>query len=151
MRSVDLVNWALRTSPKFTTGVKYELQQGFWPDQRSGNPSHPSPPWTTIMILNCLCFYFFSLVYFLKKKRLIKWVAGEWVCVCECVCVCVSVCMSVVSFGPPNNFQTSYPIDTKFRLHIVSYRNSPTVFIPFLNYENCAREKFLKIIFSPFN
>ena len=44
MRRVDLSNWALRISPKFTTGVKYQFQQGFWPDQRSGNPNHPSPP-----------------------------------------------------------------------------------------------------------
>ena len=36
---VDLVNWALRTSPKFTTGVKYQFHQDFWPDQRSGNPN----------------------------------------------------------------------------------------------------------------
>ena len=32
---VDLANWALRTSPKFTTGIKYQFHQGFWPDQRS--------------------------------------------------------------------------------------------------------------------
>ena len=29
--------------PKFTTGVKYQFHQGFWPDRRSGNPNHPSP------------------------------------------------------------------------------------------------------------
>ena len=34
----------IRTSPKFTTGVKYQFHQGFWPDQRSGNPNHHSPP-----------------------------------------------------------------------------------------------------------
>ena len=43
-RWVDLANWALRTSPKFTTGVKYQFHQGFWPDQRSGSSNHPSPP-----------------------------------------------------------------------------------------------------------
>ena len=32
------------TSPKFTTRVKYQFHQGFLPDQRSGNPNHPSPP-----------------------------------------------------------------------------------------------------------
>ena len=37
----DLANWALRTSPKFATEVRH---QGFWPDQRSGNPNQPSPP-----------------------------------------------------------------------------------------------------------
>ena len=35
---------ALRTLPKFTTGVKYQFHQGFWPDQRSRYPNHPSPP-----------------------------------------------------------------------------------------------------------
>ena len=34
---VDLANWALRTSPKFTTRIKY-FHQSFWPNQRSGNP-----------------------------------------------------------------------------------------------------------------
>ena len=29
VRRVDLVNWALCTSPKFTTGVKYKFHQGF--------------------------------------------------------------------------------------------------------------------------
>ena len=61
-----------------------------------------------------------------------------------CVCVCVCLCTILV---PPNNFQTSYPIDTKFRLHIVSYWNSTTALVPFLNFENCALEKFLKFIF----
>ena len=37
VRRVDLANWALRTSPKFTTGVKYQFHQGFWSDQRSRN------------------------------------------------------------------------------------------------------------------
>ena len=45
VRSVDLSNRAIRTSPKFTTGVKYQLHQGFWPDQRSENPNHFSPPY----------------------------------------------------------------------------------------------------------
>ena len=49
------------------------------------------------------------------------------------VCVCVYVCGKF--WSPPNSFQTSYSIDTKFRLHIVSYRNSPTPLIPFLNFE----------------
>ena len=29
VRRVDLANWALRTSPKFTTGVKYQFYQSF--------------------------------------------------------------------------------------------------------------------------
>ena len=41
VRRVDLAKWALRTSPKFTTGVNYQFHQGFWLDQRSGNPNHP--------------------------------------------------------------------------------------------------------------
>ena len=44
VRRVDLANWALRTSPRFATGVKYQIYQDFWPEQRSGNPNHPSPP-----------------------------------------------------------------------------------------------------------
>ena len=43
VRRVDLANWALRTSPKFTTCVKYQFHQSFWTDQRSGNPNHTSP------------------------------------------------------------------------------------------------------------
>ena len=43
VRGVDLVNWALRISPKFPTGVEYQIHQGFWPDQRSGNPNQNSP------------------------------------------------------------------------------------------------------------
>ena len=29
VRIVDLANWTLRTSPKFTTGVQYQFHQGF--------------------------------------------------------------------------------------------------------------------------
>ena len=47
VRRLDLANWALRTSPIFTTGFKYQFHQGFWLDQRSGNPNHPSPRKTT--------------------------------------------------------------------------------------------------------
>ena len=36
VRRVDLANWALRTSSKFTTGVKYQFHQGFWAVQRFG-------------------------------------------------------------------------------------------------------------------
>ena len=44
VKRVDLTNWARRTPPKFTTGVKYQFHQGFWPDKRSGNPNYSSPP-----------------------------------------------------------------------------------------------------------
>ena len=92
----------------------------------------------------------FSLASFFEKKKTYKMGSRcvcVYVCVCLCVCVCVCVCLyvcvSVYNFGPPPiNFQTIYPIDTKFWLHTVSYRNSPTPLIPFLNFENCAREKF---------
>ena len=43
VRRVDLANWACRTL-KFTIGIKYQFHQCSWPDQRSGNPNHPSPP-----------------------------------------------------------------------------------------------------------
>ena len=48
VRRVDLANWALRTAPKFTTGVKYQFHQDFSPDHRSGNPIHPSLPTNNI-------------------------------------------------------------------------------------------------------
>ena len=51
VRRLGLANWPLRTSPKFTSGVKYQFQ-GFWPDQRSGNPNHPSPPFIDISEIN---------------------------------------------------------------------------------------------------
>ena len=43
VRRVDLLNWTLRTSLKFTKWGKYQFHQGFWADQRSRNPNHPSP------------------------------------------------------------------------------------------------------------
>ena len=91
-------------------------------------------------------------LHFCRKTRLIKQ-ASVCVCVCVCVsvyvCMCVSMCVCVcVKFWfPQNNFQISYPIDTNFWLHIVSYRKSPTPLIAFLNFENCAREKFLNFVF----
>ena len=42
VRRVDLANWAVRTSPKFATGVKYQFHQGFWPEQRSRRRSTDS-------------------------------------------------------------------------------------------------------------
>ena len=42
VRRVDLANWALRASPKFTTVVvKSQFHQGFGPDPTSGSPNHP--------------------------------------------------------------------------------------------------------------
>ena len=41
---MDSANWALQTSQKFTTGVKYQFHEGFRPDQRSRNPIYPPPP-----------------------------------------------------------------------------------------------------------
>ena len=82
---------------------------------------------------------FFSLVSAFSQKN--KTYSIKWASVCVCVCVCKILV-------PPNNFQISYPIDTKFWLHIVSYRNSPTPLIPFLNFENCARDNFCNSFFS---
>ena len=98
---------------------------------RTGNANHLSE-------VNAALSHVPFLVFFHKKRKTYK--MGI-----RCVYVCVKF------WSPPNNFQTSYPIDTKIWLHIVSYRNSPTPLIPFLNFENCALEKFLKLIFSPFN
>ena len=44
VRKLDLTNWSLWTSLKFSMGVKCQFHQGFWSDQRSGNPNHPSLP-----------------------------------------------------------------------------------------------------------
>ena len=88
-------------------------------------------------------YNFFSLVsVFSQKNKIYKIGLGV------CVYVRVYVCKVLV---PPNNFQTIYPIDTKFWLHTVSYRNSLTPLIQFLNFENCAREKYFNFISSPFN
>ena len=54
MKRVDLANWALRTSPKFTTGIKYQFHQGFWPDQRSQSPFAPYPNVIPQIILKSL-------------------------------------------------------------------------------------------------
>ena len=87
-----------------------------------------------LFITQCRSILFLVLfLHFRRKTRFIK--MGLRVCVC------------VQFWSPPNKFHTNYAIDTKFWLHIVSYRNSPTPLVPFLNFENCAREKFLKFIF----
>ena len=116
------------------------------------------------------------LALFLHFRRKIRLKYGPR-CVCVCVCVYVCLCLyrslslslslsrslsralslslslslCVKFWSPPNNFQTSYPIDRIFWLHIASYRNCRTPLNPFLNFENCAREKILKLIFSPFD
>ena len=98
---------------------------------------------TVISIFICICISLVSA--FRRKTRLIKWAS---------VCVCLCVCVSVYSFGPP--LTISIPVMRLIRnvgdtYTVVSYRNSPTPLIPFLNFENCAREKLLKLIFSPFD
>ena len=52
MRREDLANWALWTSPNFTTGVKYQFHQGLWPNQRSRIPNHSSPLHIMYFIVN---------------------------------------------------------------------------------------------------
>ena len=70
-------------------------------------------------------------------------------CVCACVracmlSVCVYVCVYVyIKFWPPNNFQTSQPIDTKFRIHILSFRSSLMPLIRFLILKIVSRKNFL--------
>ena len=53
VRRVDFAGRALRTSPKFTTGVKYLFHQDFWPDQTFGNPNNLSPPIHTSSSVFC--------------------------------------------------------------------------------------------------
>ena len=89
------------------------------------------------------------------NRTRVRWVANAHGTACPaavnsvraCVYMCVCVCICVKFLSPPNNFQTSYPIEMKFWQHIVSYRNSRTSLIPFLNFQNWAREKFLKSFF----
>ena len=59
--------------------------------------------------------------------------------------------MYVCKMSPPNNFQSSYPIYTKFFLYIIPYQNFTTPQISCLSFQNCTRETFLKYIFSPFS
>ena len=69
-------------------------------------------------------FYIFSLLSALSQKnKTYKIGLGVCVCVCVCVCVyiCVCLCVCVKFWSTRNNFQTSYPIDTKFWLYIYIY------------------------------
>ena len=61
VRRVDLANWAHRTSPKFTTRVKYQFHRCVWSDQRSGNPNHPYD-------INDINFYFYITVKAFMKN-----------------------------------------------------------------------------------
>ena len=47
-RRVDLANWDLCTSPKFTTGVKYQFHQGF---DQIRDPEIPITLRSVIMII----------------------------------------------------------------------------------------------------
>ena len=83
VRRVDLTNWALRTSPKFTSRVKYPFNQGFWSDQRSGNPNHSFPPFKryyTIMQKSLASLYMTGLNAQLGKSTLNKnGINGIWI------------------------------------------------------------------------
>ena len=59
----------------------------------------------------------------------------------------MNVCVCVKFWSPTYNIKTRYPIDRKFWLYIASHRNSVMPYFPFLNFQNCAQEKFLKLIF----
>ena len=95
MRRVYLANWALRTSPKFNTGVQYRFHQGFWLDQRSGNPSHPSPPkiiYCTVLYIRsktkykaikivpfCIfCYWWHFLDVEGRELQQLKYIIGVW-------------------------------------------------------------------------
>ena len=109
------------------------------PRTKNQKKTHKAELWFEKVIISVLVWsnLVCSLVlHFRTKTRLVKWAL---------------VCVWVKFWSPPNNFETSYPIVTKFWLLIVSYRHSPTSLIPYLNFQNCAREKFLKFIFSSFN
>ena len=61
----------------------------------------------------------FSLVSAFSQKKNKTYKMGLRVCVCLCMCVCVCVCVCLCTvLVPPNNFHTSYAIDTKFWLHM---------------------------------
>ena len=77
VRRVDLANWALWTSPKFTTGVKYQFHQGFWPDQRSGNPNYLLPQHKLIFTYKIKNIKYISFLIFFSK--------GFWL-YCKCYC-----------------------------------------------------------------
>ena len=63
VRRVDLANWALRTSPKFTIGVKYQFHQGFFFIRSKIRKSQsPFSPQITKM-----------LTIFWKLPHIIKW------------------------------------------------------------------------------
>ena len=68
VRRVDLANWALQTSPKFATGVKHQFHQSFWPDQRSGNPNQPSPPWNQKVLTTFLLILIFNELFTFKTS-----------------------------------------------------------------------------------
>ena len=79
VRRLYLANWALRTSPKSTTGVKYRFRQGFWPDQRSRNPNLPSPPilyiWYGIFIFYGKYFNLFKFIFVIAYE---SWIIETW-------------------------------------------------------------------------
>ena len=58
---VDLGNWALRTSPKFTTGVKYQFHQGF---RQIRDPEIP-----IIIHIQCLRLKRECLMAKIKKRK----------------------------------------------------------------------------------
>ena len=92
-----MANWALRTSPKFNTGVKYEFHQGFGPDRRSGDPNHLSHPCNPII-------YHIGPISVQEKFKLHRGVKGfpilcVYVCVYVCVCVLMPTHCTITFFG----------------------------------------------------
>ena len=111
--------WWLRKTTKNVSGWS---APGFEPETSRMRVScvTTEPPRSILLVL---------FLPFRRKTRLIKWAS---------VCVCVCLCKVLVP---------SYPIDPKFRLHIVSYRNSPTALIPFLIFKIVPRRNFLSTFF----
>ena len=96
VRRVNLANWALWTSSKFTTRVKYQFHQGFWPDQRSRNPNHPLSPPFFFLQYNHPSFVLFKL---LELKLII----------CSTVCVTNSYYCKEVWHKNDGNVQQYIP------------------------------------------
>ena len=75
VRRVDSANRVLLTSPEFTIGVKYQFRQGFYPDQRSGNPNHPRPPYRVEEVCNFVLVLVYRVIQ--NKRTKIKQDIGD--------------------------------------------------------------------------
>ena len=71
---MDLANWALRTSPKFTIGLKYQFHHGFFFDQirDSEIPITLRPIYIYIYIQNII-----KLLYYIPIRYIIFIILGS--------------------------------------------------------------------------